>query len=86
LKGTELANAYVGTLRLKLLKIGAVILRNTRRLRFLLSSACPYQQRFLDIHAAVYNLFNLGLHLVSAKTYRFFRLRAFAYWKSAVVV
>ena len=44
LKGTELANAYVGTLRLKLLKIGAVILRNTRRIRFLLSSACPYQQ------------------------------------------
>ena len=43
-------------------------------------------QRFLDIHAAVYNLFNLGLHLVSAKTFGFFRLRAFAYWKSAVVV
>ncbi|MDX8411338.1 MAG: hypothetical protein R8K46_05650 [Mariprofundaceae bacterium] len=34
LKGTELANAYVGTLRLKLLKIGAVILCNTRRMRF----------------------------------------------------
>ena len=41
LKGTELARAYVGTLRLKLLKNGAVILRNTRRIRFLLSSACP---------------------------------------------
>jgi hypothetical protein len=35
LTGTELARAYVGTLRLKLLKIGAVILRNTRRVRFL---------------------------------------------------
>ena len=46
LKGTELANAYVGTLRLKLLKIGAVILRNTRRIRFLLSSACPHQRCF----------------------------------------
>jgi len=46
LKGTELAHAYVGTLRLKLLKIGAVILRNTRRIRFLLSSACPYQNLF----------------------------------------
>ena len=43
LQGTELAHAYVGTLRLKLLKIGAVILRNTRRIRFLLSSACPCQ-------------------------------------------
>jgi hypothetical protein len=28
-------------------------------------------QRFLNAHAAVYNLFNLGRHLVSAKTYRF---------------
>jgi len=46
LKGTELAHAYVGTLRLKLLKIGAVILRNTRCIRFLLSSACPYQNLF----------------------------------------
>ena len=43
LQGTELANAYVGTLRLKLLKVGAIILRNTRRIRFLLSSACPHQ-------------------------------------------
>jgi putative transposase len=37
-------------------------------------------QRFLTVHAAVYNLFNLGRHLVSAKNYRFFRLRAFASW------
>ncbi len=40
-------------------------------------------QRFLTVHAAVYNLFNLGRHLVSAKNYRFFRLRAFASWKCA---
>lgn len=46
LTGTELARAYVGTIRLKLLKIGAVILRNTRRIRFLLASACPYQSLF----------------------------------------
>ena len=51
LKGTELANAYVGTLRLKLLKVGAVILRNTRRIRFLLSSACPYQRLFFHVAA-----------------------------------
>lgn len=44
LQGTELARAYVGTIRLKLLKIGAVILRNTRRTRVLLASACPYQK------------------------------------------
>jgi len=41
-------------------------------------------QWFLAVHAAVYNLFNLGRHLVSAKNYRFFRLRAFASWKYAV--
>jgi hypothetical protein len=51
LKGTELANAYVGTLRLKLLKVGAVILRNTRRIRFLLSSAYPHQRLFLQVAA-----------------------------------
>ena len=40
-------------------------------------------QRFLTAHAAVYNLFNLGRQLVSAKNYRFFRSRAFASWKYA---
>jgi len=34
-------------------------------------------QRFISVHAAVYNLFNLGRHLVSAKNYRMFRTRAF---------
>jgi hypothetical protein len=51
LQGTELARAYVGTIRLKLLKIGAVILRNTRRIRFLLASACPYQKLFFHVAA-----------------------------------
>ena len=37
-------------------------------------------QRFLTVHAAVYNLFNLGRHLVSARNYRVFRSRAFASW------
>lgn len=35
-------------------------------------------QRFLNTHAAVYNLFNLGRHLVSAEIYQYFRLRSFA--------
>ena len=34
-------------------------------------------QRFLSVHAAVYNLFNLGRHLTSAKNYRYFCSRAF---------
>jgi putative transposase len=35
-------------------------------------------QRFLGVHAAVYNLFNLDRHLISAKHYRAFRQRASA--------
>jgi len=40
-------------------------------------------QRFLSAHAAVYNLFNLGRYLMSAKHYRLFRQRAFASWEYA---
>ena len=43
---TELENASCCTIRLKLLKIGAVIIRNTRRVRMLLSTAYPYQPLF----------------------------------------
>ena len=46
LAGAELARAQAGTIRLKLLKIGAVILRNTRRIQLLLSSSHPYQRLF----------------------------------------
>ncbi|MGK0176973.1 MAG: putative transposase [Lentimonas sp.] len=42
--------------------------------------------RFLNAHAAVYNLFNLGRHLVSAETYRYFRLRSFASWKNVATI
>ena len=51
LAGTELARAYVGTIRLKLLKIGAVVLRNTRRVQLLLSSAHPRQDLFFTAAA-----------------------------------
>ncbi|NIP26990.1 MAG: IS1380 family transposase, partial [Phycisphaerae bacterium] len=46
LKGTQLANARCDTIRLKLLKIGAVLIRNTRRVQFMWSSAYPYQSLF----------------------------------------
>jgi len=49
LTGTELARAQAGTIRLKLLKIGAVIWRNTRRIRFCLSSACPDKHLFMAV-------------------------------------
>ena len=41
-------------------------------------------QRFLNIHAAVYNLFNLGRHLVRAEHYRKLRTDAFERWTIAV--
>ncbi len=40
-------------------------------------------QRFLSAHAAVYNLFNLGRHLVRAEHYRNLRISAFNEWKAA---
>ncbi|MFT5100982.1 MAG: putative transposase [Planctomycetaceae bacterium] len=42
-------------------------------------------QRFLGVHAAVYHLFNLGRHLVSAECYRNLRISAFNDWRSVVV-
>ena len=53
LTGTELARAQVTTIRLKLLKIGTVILRNTRRIRLLFSSAYPYQGLFANACVAL---------------------------------
>jgi len=44
LQGTELAKAQIGSIRLKLFKIGGVIIRNTRKIKFLLSSSYPYQK------------------------------------------
>ena len=35
--GTELARAQMNTLRCKLLKVGAVVVRNTRRIRFFIA-------------------------------------------------
>lgn len=46
LAGTDLARAQYSTLRVKRLKVGAVVLRNTRRIRFLLPEAYPWQDLF----------------------------------------
>jgi hypothetical protein len=40
-------------------------------------------QRFLSIHAAVHNTFNLQRHLISRSTLRIFRTEAAAQWRSA---
>jgi hypothetical protein len=46
LQHTDLANATVGTIRLKLLKIGAVISLSVRRVKVAMSSAFPHQPIF----------------------------------------
>jgi len=40
-------------------------------------------QTFLGVHAAIYNLFNLGRHLISAEHYRKLREGAFGRWAEA---
>lgn len=46
LRGTELAQACTATIRTRLLKIGAAIVRNTRRVRLFLASHHPLQHVF----------------------------------------
>lgn len=46
LADTELATAQCTTIRLKLFKVGAAIVRSVRRIRFLLSSSYPYRELF----------------------------------------
>lgn len=47
LQGTELARAQCTTIRLRLFKIGAAIIRSVRRIRLLLASQCPYRELFM---------------------------------------
>jgi len=47
LQGTDLAQSCTATIRTKLLKIGAAVLRNTRRVRVLLASAHPMKHVFI---------------------------------------
>jgi DDE family transposase len=49
LAGTQLASATCGTIRLKLLKIGALV-RVSVRIKLAMSSACPYQRELAAAH------------------------------------
>jgi hypothetical protein len=53
LRHTQFATATCGTIRLKLLKIGAQVRKSVRRIKIAMASACPYQ--------AEYHLAFLGL-------------------------
>lgn len=49
--GTSWATKQVCTLRVSLLKIGAVIVRNTRRIKVMLSGSWPHRDVFIKAHA-----------------------------------
>ncbi|AJQ95512.1 hypothetical Protein YC6258_03476 [Gynuella sunshinyii YC6258] len=49
LQNTELAHAQVDTIRHKLFKIGAVITRNTRRVRIFPSNTYPHQALYWQV-------------------------------------
>ena len=51
LAGTELAQATCGSIRLKLLKIGARVTVSVRRIKIAMASACPQQATFVLAHA-----------------------------------
>jgi len=49
LQGTEMARARCDTIRLKLLKLGAVVRTTVRRVWLSLSESCPYQRVFAQV-------------------------------------
>jgi hypothetical protein len=50
LQGTELAQATAGTIRLKLLKLGAQVTVSVRRVKIAIASACPMKGVFATAH------------------------------------
>ena len=53
LAGTALAEAQVGTIRLKLLKVAARVVGSVRRVVFHLAGSYPYRELFRRVHARV---------------------------------
>ncbi len=50
---TQFAKATCGTIRLKLLKIGALVRTSVRRIKLAMPSAFPYQAEYRAAHAAL---------------------------------
>jgi hypothetical protein len=55
LADTQFADASCGTIRLKLLKLGALVRVSVRRIKVAIASACPYQREFGMAHASLSN-------------------------------
>lgn len=60
LASTELRSAQVGTIRTKLLKMGARVLVSARRILVSISSSCPYQDIFATAYRCLQVLPNPG--------------------------
>jgi hypothetical protein len=52
---TQFAEATCGTIRLKLLKLGALVRVSVRRIKIAMASACPWQDEFELAHALLRN-------------------------------
>ena len=52
---TEFATATCGSIRLKLLKIGALVTTSVRRIKLAMASGCPWQHEFALAHARLRN-------------------------------
>jgi hypothetical protein len=52
---TQFADATCGTIRLKLLKLGALVRISVRRITFAMASACPWQDEFALAHSRLRN-------------------------------
>ncbi len=50
LAGTELAQATAGSIRLKLLKLGALVTVSVRRIKIAIATACPLKGVFVNAH------------------------------------
>ena len=53
LSGTAMALATCGTIRLKLLKFGALVTTSVRRVKIAMASSCPYQSIFAHAHERI---------------------------------
>ena len=51
--GTQLAQATCGTIRLKLLKIGALVRISVRRVKLAMASGCPFQNEWRTAYHAL---------------------------------
>ena len=66
LAGTDMANATAGSIRLKLLKLGAVVTVSVRRIKIAFATACPAKALYTTVIARLRVLRDEGPPIVVA--------------------